>query len=268
MAARGTKANSDARRPMSKPVWALGIAGLAGGLVSLAFSADLLVNLRWVWAAAAGLLLGGAAWVLAALAGSRKLLGILAVAACVAGIVAPIVVTNGALAIADRQLKAEASEAAGEPGTGTSSAGGAAPSVAPEDGVAAARPHAEAASVAGWSLSWGAVDLGKQGGGTRVVKAEVSARNQGQAAADPALSLGIDLVRRDGAVADSTACTAQVERPALDVGAVEPGESATFDVCFELPAAAAPDAALDGAALRGSDAERPEAAAVYWRLKD
>lgn len=274
-AASGSVAGSGRLKRPGTPrrVMITAILGAFLGALSLVFALNLDVNLSWIWAAVVGLLLAGAAWVMAALEGSPKRWGMLAAAVCVLGIGAPIAV-NVAFnrEVTELSLRQEALTDQGEEYNEAAAA-----SQLPEQ-VKGAVGLGSAQFVAGARVSVDAVerdasaaikaeDPAAPAPEGRYVTATVTVQNNAEEPVDPATALGADLIFADGTVVDSTQCVATLKRPVLNVGALEQGKQATFDVCFDVPASHSAADKVDAAAVRVSNQVDPTQAAAFWKSK-
>ena len=283
-ARNGDKAGRQPRQPRERKqrswrmpwwIWAFIGLGVAGAVLSLVFSQDMVLSTRWVWAAVVGLVFAGAAWVLSALRGARKLPAILATVLAVAGIVAPIVTASVLVADANRAADATVadkdSEASGDGFDETTEA-----SQYPIM-VATAPPIGTELDVAGFRVAVTKVnldataDLKKADPAApapegRYVSAEVVLHNVSDAPLDPSLLLGFDLVAANKTVVDSTQCLATLEHPVLTAGPLEPGATTTVDVCFDVPKALDSAAALADTAVRVGNAEDPGLADGWWAV--
>ncbi|RKW69961.1 hypothetical protein [Galactobacter caseinivorans] len=249
------------------------ILGAFLGALSLVFAFNLDVNINWIWAAVVGLVLAGAAWVMAALEGSRKRWGMLSALVCVLGIGAPLVVN--AVFIQDVTERSQREQSITDQGEDYDESAAAAQ--LPEQ-VKNALALGSAQFVAGVRVSLDAVERDASAAVRasdpeapapegRYVTATVSVLNNAEAPVDPATTLGMDLIFADGTVVDSTQCVATLKRPVLDVGALEQGKEATFDVCFDVPASHSSAEKVDAAAVRVSNQIDPTQAAAFWKVK-
>lgn len=274
LAARGSRGGAvgaGGRPATTRRVWiCAGLAGLLGAL-SLLFAWNLEANLRWVWAAVVGLFLGGAAWVLAALAGSRKRWGMLAVAVCVAGVAVPLVVTTSFTREVERQ--AQNQDAIIDQGEDYDEAAAASQLPAQIEGAVAlgSEQFVDGARVSVDSVdrnanaALAALDPTAPAPEGRYVTARLTVRNNSGDALDPATLIGADLVFKDGTLVDSTQCVANQEHPLLDADLLEDGKSAQIDVCFDVPKTAATDAAVDAAAVRITNQVDPGKDPRFWK---
>lgn len=267
-------ASATAERPRTpRRVMITAILGAFLGALSLVFALDLDVNLNWIWAAVVGLVLGGAAWVMAALEGSRKRWGMVAAALCVLGISAPLVVNavfyQGVAELSQRE------ESVTDQGEDYDEAAAAAK--LPEQ-VSNALTLGSAQFVAGAQVDVDSVerdataavkgaDPSAPAPEGRYVTAVVTVLNSTDSPLDPVTTLGTDLIFADGTVVDSTQCVATLKRPALDVGVLEAGKRATFDVCFDVPASHQSAEKVEAAAVRVSNQIDPTQPAAFWKTR-
>lgn len=270
--------NADSSRPVGsmrpgtpRRVLITAVIGAVLGLVSIAFCLSIVWNLRLVWLAVIGLAFGGAAWVMAALVGSRKRWGMLAVLVCLVGIVAPLVVTAAVVKEARGLAQAQGSQQADS--TYEQSAAASTLGAAVNDAAALGSSQlVEEQAVEITAVSFGdaarkelAEPVPKPDG--QYVAARVDVSNTADDAQDPALTLGFDLVTPGGDTYDATSCPATTTKPLLDVGSLSNGRSASVVVCFDVPAKLNKDT-LSTSAIRVSDANDPEHPSAFWATAD
>lgn len=260
------------RVPTPLRVWITAALGGVLGLVALCFSLSLTWNLRLVWLAVLGLFVGGAAWVMAALVGSRKRWGMLAVLLCLCGIVAPLVVTAAVVGQARELSKAQDSQQADSTYDESAAAAGLAQQVASAAAIGSSQFVADqAVTVSSVAVEPTAARKALSSPVPEADGAYVSGtleiENTSHDALDPALTLGIDLVTPAGKTYDSTACPATTRHPLLKVGTLQPDATGTAQVCFDVPSSLNQDT-LASSAIRVSDANDPEAEAGFWATAD
>lgn len=97
----------------------------------------------------------------------------------------------------------------------------------------------------------------------RYVMATVSVTNAGAEPARPATDLYHYYPGDDELLHGDWSCTAWTPRPLLDVGALAPGETAEYDVCFDVPTDA-----LGSPMLVLDDARAPEYRLTQWNAPE
>jgi hypothetical protein len=80
--------------------------------------------------------------------------------------------------------------------------------------------------------------------GGRYIQATLQVTNTGPTATRPMMELLASYWGTDDTLYDEWACNAFTPRPSMEVGLLQPGESAEYDVCIDMPADAIGDATL------------------------